>query len=257
MPISIITAVRNRAKIIEDAVLSIRMQSYPGIEHIVIDGKSDDGTLDILTSLTDSGSRYVIVSEPDNGVYDAINKGIRMCTSDVIGLLHSDDVFAGPETIELVMKHFEERPELDVVYGDLIIFDEALNKPIRFWQAGNFAISSLKRGWMPPHPTLFVRRRVFEQFGQYDTSYRVSADYDFILRIFKSGDLIGKYIPQVLVYMRGGGLSSKKYSHIMKEDYRAIKKNGVGGVGTLLSKYARSASQYLRKRGHANQIKVG
>lgn len=250
MSISLVTAVRNRVNTIEDAVMSIRLQSYASIEHIIIDGESDDGTLELLNGLnTGAGSGFVVVSESDNGVYDAINKGIRMCTSDVIGLLHSDDVLAGPETIELVMKHFEEQPELDVVYGDLIIYDESLTKPKRYWKTGNYEKGFLQKGWMPPHPTLFVRSRVFEKYGLYDTSYRVSADYDFILRIFKSDVLIGKYIPEVLVHMRGGGLSSKNYWHIVKEDYRAIRKNGVGGVGTLLHKYARSASQYFRKHG--------
>lgn len=248
MSISLVTAVRNRVNTIEDAVLSIRKQSYADIEHIVIDGNSNDGTLELLNNLNKTSHKTItVVSEPDGGVYDAINKGIKMCTSEVIGLLHSDDVFAGPETIELVMKHFEENPELDVVYGDLIIYDESLTKPTRYWKTGNYEIQFLQNGWMPPHPTLFVRSRVFEKYGLYDTTYKVSADYDFILRIFKSGELICKYIPKVLVHMRGGGLSSRNYWHIMKEDYRAILKNGVGGVGTLLYKYARSASQYLRK----------
>jgi glycosyltransferase involved in cell wall biosynthesis len=244
--ISIITAVRNRADTIGGAVLSIRTQGYESIEHIIIDGASSDGTVDQILSITENNNHScVIVSEPDNGVYDAINKGIRISTSDVIGLLHSDDVFAEPNTITKVMNVFEADPNVDIVYGDLLIIDHDLQKPIRYWKTGEFHIGKLQKGWMPPHPTLFLRKRVFDEYGMYDTSFRVSADYDFTLRIFKSGTLNTHYIPEVMVHMRSGGLSSQNYLSIIKEDYRAVKKNDIGGVFTLACKYTRVLLQYF------------
>src|SRR5690606_19098147 len=128
----------------------------------------------------------------------AINKGIRISTSDVLGLLHSDDVFASPMIIKKVMDAFQSDPSVDIVYGDLVIYDSKLQKAIRYWKSGEFREGALLKGWMPPHPTLFVRRSVFENYGLYDTSFRVSADYDFVLRIFKDGALKARYIPEVL-----------------------------------------------------------
>jgi glycosyltransferase involved in cell wall biosynthesis len=246
--ITIITAVFNRANTVRATMESVERQSYTPIEHVIIDGASTDGSQQIVAAVhVDDLILRVIVSEPDNGVYDAINKGIRMSTSDVIGLLHSDDVFAAPTTIAKVMNVFERDPTIDIVYGDLVIFDRDLQKPIRYWRTGDFGIGALHKGWMPPHTTLFVRRTVFEKHGLYDTSFRVSADYDFILRIFKSGKLNIHYIPEVLVHMRSGGLSSSKYWQIIKEDYRALKINQVGGVMTLACKYLRSTAQLFRK----------
>lgn len=256
--IAIITAVKNRASTIGDAFESLASQSYLPTEYAVIDGESIDGTLDRVKELF-RGNRIKgwFVSEPDNGVYDAINKGIRMSTSDVIGLLHSDDVFAAPTTVGKVMEVFENDPTVDIVYGDLVIFDRDLQNPIRYWRTGEFVNGALQWGWMPPHPTLFLRRSVFDRYGLYDTSYRISADYDFILRIFKDGILKAHYIPEVLVHMRSGGLSSTMYWNIIREDYRALRKNDLGGVGTLICKYGRSTAQLFRKYQSSVQIKAG
>ncbi len=255
--IAIITVVKNRTSTIGDAFESLASQINLPTEYAVIDGESIDGTLDRVKQLF-HGNRIKgwFVSEPDDGVYDAINKGIRMSTSDVIGLLHSDDVFAAPTTIGKVMEVFENDPTVDIVYGDLVIFDRDLQKPIRYWRTGQFVNGALEKGWMPPHPTLFLRRSVFERYGRYDISFQISADYDFILRIFKDGNLKAHYIPEVLVHMRSGGMSSKRYWSIIREDYRAIKKNNIGGFGTLMCKYGRSAAQLFRKYPFSNQITV-
>jgi len=250
MSLAIITAVLNRANYIRIAMDSVLSQSFKQVEHLVIDGGSTDGTIEIVAdAISDTAGNCNIISEPDGGVYDAINKGIQIATSDVVGLLHSDDVFAEPNTITKVMNVFEADPNVDIVYGDLVMFDQDLQKPIRYWRTGAFRNGRLQKGWMPPHPTLFVHRRVFEEYGLYDTSFRVSADYDFILRIFASGKLNAHYIPEVLVHMRTGGLSSQRYLSIMKEDYRAIKKNGVGGVFTLALKYLRVFKHYFNAYG--------
>lgn len=246
--ISIITALYNRVNTIQETLESVSSQTHPPDEYIIIDGASTDGSQEVVENFSfDEKIKGITISESDCGVYDAINKGILISKSDVLGLLHSDDVFASSATIEKVMVTFSSDPALDIVYGDLVIFDRDLQKPIRYWKSGEFRVGCLRKGWMPPHPTLFVHKRVFEKYGLYDTSYKVSADYDFILRIFKNGDFKSHYIPDVLVHMRSGGLSSRHYWDIIKEDYKAIKQNGVGGVGTLLCKYIRSASQLYRK----------
>lgn len=248
MRISIITAVYNRFDSIVQAVSGVQSQTYRNREHVVIDGASTDGTLALLQSVLDD--RSILVSEPDCGIYDALNKGLERATGDVIGIMHSDDFYADEFVLSDVAEAFAD-PAVDGVYGDLEYVDKVdTGKVIRYWRSGEYRPELLAKGWMPPHPALFVRRRVIERWGGYDTSFRIAADYDAILRYFGQGGLSALYIPRVLVKMRVGGESNRSLSKIVlksREDYRALKKNGVGGLGTLAWKNLSKIGQFRVK----------
>ena len=254
MKISIITITYNSAKTLPRALESVRQQKYDDIEHIIVDGASTDGTVEIIKNYSKGPSDKVPstkevrwVSEPDGGIYDALNKGIRMATGDVIGFLHSDDVLYSPDSIGQIAAAFEST-KADVVYGDLQYCNG--DKVTRRWRSNAFKPSSLKFGWMPPHPTLYVRREVYEQVGEYDSWFRISADYDMILRIFTAGYKT-HYIPQVLVSMETGGASNRDAKARLsktQEDYFVLKKNHVGaGLLTVACKQLRKVRQFLRK----------
>ena len=258
MKISIITITYNSAKTLPRALESVRQQKYDDIEHIIVDGASTDGTVEIIKNYSKGHSKGPSdkvpstkevrwVSEPDGGIYDALNKGIRMATGDVIGFLHSDDVLYSPDSIGQIAAAFEST-KADVVYGDLQYCNG--DKVTRRWRSNAFKPSSLKFGWMPPHPTLYVRREVYEQVGEYDSWFRISADYDMILRIFTAGYKT-HYIPQVLVSMETGGASNRDAKARLsktQEDYIALKKNHVGaGLLTVACKQLRKIRQFLRQ----------
>lgn len=246
--ISIVTVVFNRAYCIDDAILSLQSQTYPDIQHIVIDGGSKDGTLEILRSRL--GSNAVLVSEPDDGIYDALNKGLNIATGEVIGFLHSDDLFSDSEVLADVVKAFCG-PNIDAVYGDLQYVSKVnKDKVIRHWVAGKYSRFRLKLGWMPPHPAFFLRRSVIQCWGGFDTKFRISADYDAILRYFAQGAIRSAYIPRVLVKMRVGGESNRSIGKIWQkscEDYRALKNNSVGGLATLILKNLTKIGQFIRR----------
>ena len=244
--ISVITAVYNRADTIQGALDSLGGQTWPAVEHIVVDGGSTDGTLAVLEA---SRKRIAtLVSEPDDGIYDALNKGLALARGEVVGLLHSDDCFAHEQVLERVAEAFAD-PDVEGVYGDLDYVSKAEpGRIIRRWRSGEYRRSQLAWGWMPPHPTLFLRRSVIERWGGYDTRYRIAGDYDAMLRYLARGGVRLAYLPEVLVKMRVGGESNRSLSRILRksrEDYRALRENGVGGVGTLLAKNLRKVGQFL------------
>ncbi len=224
----------------------MQAQSWSDVEHVVIDGASTDSTLQTLQSCMDSDT--VWASEPDEGIYDALNKGMAQATGDVIGLMHSDDFFANDQVLERVAGAFED-PAIDAVYGDLdYVAKDDTSHIIRRWRSGEYSPARLARGWMPPHPTLYLRRSVIERWGGYDTRYQIAADYDAILRYFGRGQIRAAYIPQVLVKMRVGGESNRSLARIWlktREDYSALRRNGVGGVGTLLWKNFGKLGQFF------------
>lgn len=246
MKFSIITAVYNRAPTIGDAIESVRKQSYPSIEHLIIDGQSNDGTIEQVLERQSEGMR--IVSEPDNGIYDALNKGMRLAQGEVIGLVHSDDYLAHNRVLERVAAAFRN-PNIDAAYGDLdYVAADDTDRVIRRWRAGSFNRKSLARGWMPPHPALFIRRSVFERYGGYDTRYQIAADYEAILRWFGGTGIRSIYLPETLVKMRVGGESNRSLERIMqksREDLHAIRRHQVGGLGTLVLKNARKLGQFV------------
>lgn len=246
MKVSVITAVYNRADSIANAVQSVQTQTWPDVEHVVVDGASTDGTLQVLQSCLNKAA--VLVSEPDHGIYDALNKGLARASGDVIGLMHSDDFFADAQVLASVAAAFAD-PAVDAVYGDLDYVAKAdPSRIIRRWRSGQYSPAKLARGWMPPHPTLFLRRSVVERWGGYNTAFKIAADYDAILRYFGQGRIRAVYIPRVLVKMRLGGESNRSLGRIWlktREDYRALRSNGVGGVGALIWKNVGKLGQFF------------
>jgi len=249
MKISVITAVYNARETIVDAIESVLVQDYGDVELVVIDGASTDGTTELLETFRDRIN--VFVSEPDKGIYDALNKGIRHATGDVVGFLHADDLFADDAVLSRVAAAFADGAA-DAAYGDLVYVSKAEpDKVIRYWQSGAYSVAKLKHGWMPPHPTFYVRRSVYEQHGSFDTSFRIAADYDCMLRFLGRAEVKATYIPSVMVKMRLGGESNRSVSNIIrksKEDYRALKGNGVGGVWALDWKNLSKLPQFVKKQ---------
>lgn len=246
MKISIITVVWNNKDTIEDAINSVLNQTYENIEYIIIDGASNDGTVEIIKGYLDKITKFV--SEKDKGIYDAMNKGVDLATGDVIAFLHSDDIYSGDNIVELVVKEFE-RGNLDGVYGDLVYTPKSnTQKVLRYWKSKDFDSSLLKKGWMPAHPTLFLKRDIYKKYGKFDLDFKIAADYDFMLRIL-SDDIKVKYLPKVLYKMRIGGESNKSLKNILlksKEDLKALKKNKVGGIITLLMKNLSKVTQFTK-----------
>ena len=251
MKISVVTAVMNGHATLPAMLDSLKGQSHPDVEHVVQDGGSTDGTLGFLQ---DNGHRNMALrSIPDLGIYDAINQGIRRATGDIVGLLHADDALAGPGVLASVADVLQD-PLIDGVYGDLqyVARDDA-GRVIRHWKAGVYSAAHLRRGWMPPHPTLYLRRKVFARAGLYDTSYRIAGDYEAMLRFLTAGQVRLGYIPKVMVQMKMGGVSNRSFAHLIRksrEDYRAIRQHGVGGIGTLVAKNISKFPQFVG-RGQA------
>ncbi len=245
MKISIVTAVYNREATVADAIQSVQQQTYRNIDHVIQDGGSTDNTLEIIKSREDA--RTVLVSEPDRGIYDALNRGMGRATGDIVGLMHSDDIFAHTNVVAQVAHAFED-PETDCVYGDLqYVAANDTNHIIRQWKSGPYNRELLRHGWMPPHPTFYVRRTVLERLGDYDTSYQIAADYDAMLRWLWTGSIRATYIPDVMVKMRVGGESNRSLCRILKksqEDYRALRSNRVGGFRTLAKKNISKIRQF-------------
>lgn len=247
MRISVITAVFNSRDTIADALESVLSQSHPDVELIVIDGGSTDGTLNVLQAWADRIA--VLVSEPDQGIYDALNKGLARATGEVVGFLHSDDVFVDAHVLTRIAGVFSAS-DVEAVYGDLeYVRKDEPERVVRYWQSGVFSVNKLRYGWMPPHPTFYVKRDVYERLGRFDTRYRIAADYDCMLR-FLGGGVQATYLPQVLVRMRLGGASNRSLKNIllkMVEDWRALRSNRVGGVGALAWKNFSKLPQFLKR----------
>jgi len=248
MKISVVTAVLNRAETIRDTIDSVRAQNHDNVEHVIQDGGSRDGTLEIVRAAADASA--VIVSEKDEGIYDGINRGIGRATGDVIGLMHSDDFFASNAVLAKVADAFAD-PSIRGVYGDLqYIAADNPARVVRHWRSGEFNLAKLRQGWMPPHPTLYLRREVFDEHGLYDTSFSIAADYDAMLRYLAPGKIKLAYIPEVLVKMRLGGESNRSLGRILlksREDLRALRRNGVGGISTLAAKNLSKLGQFIMK----------
>ena len=229
MKISIITATYNSAKTIQGAIDSVRSQDYQNIEHIIVDGLSSDGTTEILEQNKDSIANWV--SEKDLGIYDALNKGIDMATGDVVGILHSDDEFASDSAISQVAKNFTSEKDIDACYGDLVYVDQnEMGKVIRNWKSKAYSSELFYRGWMPAHPTFFLKREFYNRYGKYDLSFYTAADYELMLRMFLKHNVKAEYIPQVLVKMRVGGQSNVSWKNrwiANQEDARSWKVNGL------------------------------
>lgn len=228
MKVSIITVTYNSSKYIEDCINSIIRQDYKDIEYIIIDGGSTDGTVEII----EKNSQYIFkwISEEDGGMYDALNKGMRLATGDVVGILNSDDVLASADVISAIVKSFEEH-NVDSLYGDLVYVDpNDLQKILRFWKGLPYKRRRFNYGWMPAHPTFYVRRELIEKYGGYESHYYTAADFEFMARYLYRFRISSYYLPKLIVKMRAGGASNESiYSRLRanRRDYLAMKKNKI------------------------------
>lgn len=231
MKITIVTATYNSSTTLRDTIESVLSQTYLDYEHIVVDGKSKDATLDIVREyeLRYQGKlRYI--SEPDKGIYDAMNKGIRMATGDVVGLLNSDDFYTSNDVLEHVARALSD-PNVDAVYGDIhYVNDDDLTHCVRYYSSRVFRRGLMRMGFMPAHPSFYCRRAIYERYGTFDTSLRIAADFENLLRLIFVNHIRTKYIPKDFVTMRTGGASSSgmiSHKRILKEHMVAYKQNGV------------------------------
>lgn len=228
MKVSIITVSYNSASTIRETIDSVLSQDYADKEYIVVDGNSSDGTQDIVRSY---GSRIAkFVSEPDKGLYDAMNKGIEMATGDVIGILNSDDLYVSKDTLSIVLDTFN-RDQSDIVYGDLYYFRTGSSHIIRrIYKGGIFSLRRAEYGLMPPHPTVFIRREAYRKYGKFDTRYTLSADFDLLLRMLGVHKLKFSYVPKFLVKMRLGGKSTSSFKRTIvmnREDLDSSRRHGL------------------------------
>lgn len=223
--ISIITACFNSAGTIEDTIMSVSGQKGVYVEHIVIDGVSEDGTMEIVRRHK-SISRFV--SEPDEGIYDAMNKGIALATGDIIGIMNADDFYENENVLQEVAHVFSD-PNIEACYGDLVYVNKKnTDKVIRYWKSKDYAFGLFKSGWMPAHPTFFVRKSVYKRLGGFDLNYKIAADFELLFRFVEQNKIKTKYLPKVLVKMRLGGTTNKNLSNILmqnKEIISILKKN--------------------------------
>lgn len=246
--ISVITATWNCLSTVADCLDSVAKQTYPHRQHVVVDGASTDGTLDLLQAHRQQLA--VLQSEPDRGIYDALNKGIALATGDVVGFLHADDLYAHPQVLEHVAAVFQD-PSVCAVYGDLhYVRQHDTSRVVRHWQSCPVSPTLLAWGWMPAHPTLYVRREWYQRIGGFDTSYRIAADYLSILQLFSQPGFKAVYLPEVLVTMRLGGASNRSLKAIARktaEDWRALRQTRVGalgGVGAMVWKNLSKLGQF-------------
>lgn len=240
--ISVITVVYNNSDFIEEAICSVLSQDYINIEYIIIDGGSTDGTLDVIQKYNDQIS--IIISEKDNGLYDAMNKAYELASGDIVGILNSDDLFFSKECVSKVASAFETYPDANIIYGDLIyVKREDVLHTVRHWHSGEYYKNYFLDGFTPAHPSVYVRRHVIENH-RYDLSFKLTADYDWLLRIFDKYKV--KYIQEIIVKMRLGGVTSKSYKNIIKGNLEIAKswKKNKGKYPLLTLLYKRPKNKF-------------
>ncbi len=226
--ITIITATYNSSRTIADCIQSVQEQDYPHIEHIIIDGASTDNTLEIIKSMPNRVAK--IVSEPDKGIYDAMNKGVALASGDIVGLLNSDDFYVNKQAISRVMELYNQQ-DVDCVFGDLNYVNQLHpERIVRKWHTGAFKSGAFRMGWHPAHPSFFVRNTVYQQFGVFTDQLKLAADFEIMLRFLEKNKISNYYTEEPLVNMRLGGATSGSFSNIIKQNiecYRAFKMNGI------------------------------
>jgi len=249
MKISVITVCFNAAQEIEETIRSVVVQDHPDIEHIVIDGASTDGTQERVKRYSECIAHFV--SEPDNGVYDAMNKGLRLASGEVVAFVNAGDMLATRNTVSYMAKAFAEH-DAEVIYGDALMVDPAdITKVKRFWKGGEYKRENFRKGWMPPHLGTYIRKAAYDRLGHFNTELKVSADYELMFRFLYKHRLRGHYVPKVLVRFRLGGMSNRSLGHIWRanlEVYRAWRINGerVSPL-IILRKPLRKLGQMLRR----------
>lgn len=228
MKISIITATYNSASTIVSCVTSVNEQSHQDIEHIIIDGASKDNTIKIINSIPNRVLK--IITEPDKGIYDAMNKGIKLATGDIVGLLNSDDLYTDNDVIKKIITLFETT-SADCFYADLYYVNkDNTDQIVRHWRTREYISGAFKKGWHPAHPTFFVRREVYEKYGLFNLRFTLAADFELMLRLLERYKITAFYLPEPIVRMRLGGATGKNIQNIIKQNiecYKAFKQNGI------------------------------
>ena len=249
MKISIITVVWNNEDTIKDAIDSVLAQTYENIEYIIIDGASSDGTVEIVKSYGNKITKFL--SEKDNGLYDAMNKGIVQATGDIVGILNSDDFYIDEFVIEKVVQEFKDK-EVDSLFADLVfVKPENLDKTVRYYDSSHFRPEKFAYGWMPAHPTFFVRKEIYDKYGTFKLDYKIAADYEILVRFLQKYKISYTYLNQVIIKMRLGGISTNgvKSNYILnKEIIRACRENGISTSWVkVLSKYPKKMLGLFKK----------
>lgn len=249
MKISIITVCYNSAETIGATLQSVREQTHPDIEHIVIDGGSGDTTLEVIS--VEGSNVAKVVSEPDHGIYDAMNKGLLIASGDVVGFLNSDDVLAHPTVISRIAETMAN-PSTDACHGDLVyVAQRDLSKVVRYWKSREYRPGQFERGWVPAHPTFYARRALYQRYGGFDLKFGLAADFDILLRLFESCGIRSKYIPEVLVKMRLGGATNASLRNVFQQNMEianAFRKYGLRpGLKLFAFRLITRISQFVRK----------
>lgn len=226
--ISIVTVCYNSEKHIKTAIESVINQTYPNIEYIVVDGASKDKTIEIIKSYGNKITKFV--SEPDKGIYDAMNKGFRMATGDYLAVINSDDFYINNNAIELVVNELNTK-KTDSLFADLIYVEENnTNKQVRYWKSKPYQQGAFRKGWHPAHPTFFVKNEVYQKYGYFDLSFKLAADFELMLRFLEKYKITSCYLPQPIIKMRLGGTTNKNFKNIFNQNiecYKAFKTNGL------------------------------
>jgi glycosyltransferase involved in cell wall biosynthesis len=249
MKVTIITVCFNSSSTIQETLKSVTNQDYEDIEYIVIDGRSNDGTLEII-----KGHQQLInkcISEPDDGLYYAMNKGLELATGDVIGFMNSDDIFNHDSCVSEIMNTFNTT-DADIVYGDIVYTDpKDTSRIVRYWKSGEFEIDSHQRCWMPPHPATYIKRSIFEKFGNFNTDFKIAADYELLLRFIFTHKIYPVYLSKIMVRMRTGGLSNASIRNIIISNIEVFKSHKANlldvSIWKILLKPLRKLRQYFVK----------
>nr|WP_315143092.1 glycosyltransferase family 2 protein [uncultured Flavobacterium sp.] len=247
MLVSIITICYNRNKTIENCIKSVLEQDYPCIQYIIIDGKSNDGTVAIIESYADKITHFI--SEKDNGMYDALNKGLALATGDIVGLMHSDDVFYDTAVISKIVESFNNNPNADGLYGNgIYVTNDEKEKIVRNRIGGEYDYRRLKKGWLPLHPTVYIRKSIIDKFGNYDMNFEIASDTEFLLRYLFKYKIKMIYLNIYIVKMRMGGLSTtyKRAFQVLKEDYKIYNYHKISGMTAVFQKKVSALMQYLK-----------
>lgn len=251
MKITIITVAFNAAETIGDTLQSVASQTYSDIEHILIDGASRDGTMAVVK---EKGKHLAkCISEPDQGIYDAMNKGIALATGDIIGFLNADDFYASSRSLEAIVKAFRD-PEIDACYGDLLYVRK--NNPssiVRYWRSSSYKKDSFRKGWCPPHPTFFVRRKIYEKHGGFSLDFKIAADIEIMFRLLELNGIRSVHLPETIIKMRTGGESNKNLANIILQNreivrfINASRTKKISVASFLMHKFASRMTQFFAK----------
>lgn len=247
LTVTIITVAYNSAKTISDTLDSVAFQTYSNVEHIVVDGASTDGTLALVRNHHNPNIR--LVSEPDKGIYDAMNKGLAMASGEVVGFLNSDDFYADSLVLEKIAMTFQDE-SVQASYGDLVYVNQDNRRVVRYWKSKPFASGDFAKGWCPAHPTFYVRKSVIDRLGLFDRAFKLAADFEFMVRYLERGKIRATYIPHVLVRMRLGGATNQSWKNVAqqnKEIFAALRKNGVpfSGIWFAANKVVSRLQQFV------------